>query len=165
MPEDRNRLLPALRRALFMRRLRRRQEEEVLPGAVPHLNFRERRLLRAMLRRPDRPWSLNAIWYTYLILPLTVVEFGEQLSTANLAFVRWTGGVRCLVLTEFGISELPGILALYQSVRPLPVLLRHGPRVAGLAWLMRRRDRAWRRRRRRELRSGEARHDDNGLLW
>jgi hypothetical protein len=165
MPDDRDRLLPTLRRALFMWRLRRQQEEDVPPGTVPHLNLRERRLLRAMLRRPEGPWTLNAIWYAYQIAPPAAVELGEQLSTANLAFVRWSGGVRCLALTEFGIGELPAVLALYQSTRPLPVLLRRGPRAAAAAWLTRRRDRAWRRRQRRQLRSGEARHDDNGLLW
>lgn len=161
MSADRNRLLPTLRRALFLRRLRRAREEEPPPGAVPHLNLRERRLLRAMLRRPEEPWTLNAIWYTFLILPLTIVELGEALSAANLAYVRWIGGVRCLVLTEVGSRELPDILALYHSTRPLPMLLRHGPRAAAIAWLLRHRDRAWRRRRRREL-SG---HDDKSLLW
>ncbi|MBR7838345.1 hypothetical protein KDL01_34060 [Actinospica durhamensis] len=166
MSEDPNRLLPNLRRALFLRRLRRQQAEEVPPGAVPHLNFRERRLLRAMLRRADQPWSLNVISFTFLIPPLTVVELGERLSPANLAFVRWINGVRHLVLTEVGISELPGILELYRSVRPLPVLLRHGPRAAALAWLTRHRDRAWRRRRKRELRADGASHrDDDSLLW
>ena len=61
MSDDQNRLLPSLRRALFLRRLRRSREEDVPPGAVPHLNRRERRLLRAMLRRPEEPWTLNAI--------------------------------------------------------------------------------------------------------
>ena len=163
MSDDQNRLLPSLRRALFLRRLRRSREEDVPPGAVPHLNRRERRLLRAMLRRPEEPWTLNAIWYTFLILPLTVVELGDRLSQANLAYVRWIGGVRCLVLTEVGAAELPDILALYQSSGPLPMLLRHGPRAAGVAWLLRHRDRAWRRRRRKELRSGGG--DDKSLLW
>jgi hypothetical protein len=167
MSEDRNRFLPTLRRALFQRRQRRLQAEEVAPGAVPHLNFRERRLLRAMLRRPEELWSLTEIWYRFLILPLTVVELGDRLSQANLAYVRWIGGVRCLVLTEVGIRRLPEILALYQSVRPLPVLLRHGPRAAGVVWLIRRRDRAWRRRRKKHLGTGEqtAVRDDHSLLW
>lgn len=50
-----------------MRRLRRLQEEEP-PGTVPRLNFRQRRLIRALLADPSQEWSFNAIWYTFLLM-------------------------------------------------------------------------------------------------
>ncbi len=82
----------SVRRALFMRRLRRAQQEQPLPGAVPHLGFRQRRLIRAMLAHPEEPWSLNAIWYTFLIMPATTTELGEKLTGAYLANIRWVEG-------------------------------------------------------------------------
>jgi hypothetical protein len=131
-PDD-DGFIRGLRRALFMRRLRRMQEEEPLPGAVP-------------------PWSLNAIWYTFLILPVTTTELGEKLSAAYLANIRWVEGKRCLTLTEYGVGEFPAILDLYRSQRPLVVLLSRGPRAAGILWRMRHRDRVWKRRLKREQR-------------
>jgi len=125
-----------------------------VPGAVPQLNFRERRLIRAMLAHPDEPWTLGAIWYTFLIMPMTVAELGGELSSANLAHIRWLDGKRCLTLTEFGVSEFPGILELYRSQRPFIVLLRCGPRSAGILWLLRHRDRVWRRALEHELPHG-----------
>lgn len=128
------------------------QEEEPLPGAVPHLGFRQRRLIRAMLAHPEEPWSLNAIWYTFLIMPVTTTELGEKLTGAYLANIRWVEGKRCLTLTEYGVGEFPGILDLYRSRRPLVVLLTGGPRAAAIAWRMGHRDRAWKRRLKREQR-------------
>lgn len=150
-PDD-NGFFRGLRRALFMRRLRRMQEEEPLPGAVPHLSFQQRRLIRAMLAHPEQPWSLNAIWYTFLILPVSTTELGEKLSAAYLANIRWVEGKRCLTLTEYGVGEFPAILDLYRSQRPLVVLLSRGPRAAGILWRMRHRDRVWKRRLKREQR-------------
>lgn len=154
-----------------MRQLRRAQEEQPLPGAVPKLGFRQRRLIRAMLAHPDRPWSLGAIWYTFLIMPITTRELGEELSAANLANIRWVDGTRSLELTEYGVSEFPGILDLYRSQRPMIVLLRSGPRSAGILWWMRHRDRVLRRARKRDALppggsgDGQDRDDDSTLLW
>lgn len=159
-----------------MRRLRRAQEEQPLPGAVPHLNFRQRRLIRAMLAHPDDPWTLDAIWYTFLLTPITVRELGEELSAAGLANIRWINGKRCLTLSELGVSELPGILDLYRSQRPMIVLFRSGPRSAGILWWMRHRDRALRRARKKELSKEHRKElppggsdgdgdDDSKLLW
>jgi uncharacterized membrane protein YgcG len=169
----RDSLLANLRRAWFLRNLHRRQEEEPLPGAAPHLNFRQRRLIKAMLAKPGEPWTLGVIWYTFLLLPMTVAELGEDLSQANLAYVRWIDGKRCLLLTEVGVAELPTVLELYRSQAPLLVLLRRGPRAAAVVWWLRHRDRKWRRRLRRERRklaggqaastvSGDSGHSDSG---
>jgi hypothetical protein len=49
----------------------------------------------------QQEWSFNAIWYTFLLMPFTVLELGEELAAANLAQVRWLNGKRCLTLTEF----------------------------------------------------------------
>jgi hypothetical protein len=148
-----------------MRRLRRLQEEEPPPGTVPRLNFRQRRLIRALLADPSQDWSFNAIWYTFLLMPFTVLELGEELATANLAQIRWLNGKRCLALTEFGIAEFPGILELYRTQRPLAVLMRRGPRAAAVLWYLRHRDRTLRRARKREqLPPGES-HDDERPLW
>jgi hypothetical protein len=166
-PED-NGFLKNLSRAWFMRQLRRAQEEQTLPGAVPHLNFRQRRLIRAMLAHPDAPWTLGAIWYTFLIMPITMREFGEVLSAAGLANIRWINGKRCLALSEYGVAEFPGILDLYRSQRPMIVLLRSGPRSAGILWWMRHRDRVLRRAQRKELPPGgpeNSSDDDSKLLW
>ena len=155
-----------------MRRLRRLQEEQPVPGTVPKLGFRQRRLIRAMLAHPDQPWTLNAIWYTFLIMPITTTELGERLSAAGLANVRWDRGRRCLELTEYGVSELPGILDLYRSQRPVIVLLRSGPRSAGILWWMRHRDRVLRRAQKKEQGkelppggSGKSGDEDSKLLW
>ena len=139
--DDRDRFLANLRRAWFLRRLRKRQEEEPLPGTVPRLDFRQRRLIRALLAHPERDWTLGAIWYTFLLMPMTVTELGEELGRANLAYVRWVEGRRCLALTEFGLEEFPGILELYRSQAPLPVLVRRGPRAAAIVWWIRHRER------------------------
>jgi hypothetical protein len=166
-PDD-DGFLTSLRRAWFMRQLRRAQEEQSLPGAVPHLNFRQRRLIRAMLARPDAPWTLDAIAYTFLLSPIIMREFGEELSTANLANIRWLNGKRCLTLTEYGVSEFPGILDLYRSQRPMIVLVRSGPRAAGILWWMRHRDRVLRRAQKKELPPGGPENnsdDDSKLLW
>jgi hypothetical protein len=170
-PDDGD-FLSSLRRALFMRRLRRAQEEQPLPGAVPHLSFRQRRLIRAMLARPQDPWTLNAIWYTFLIMPVTTTELGAELSAAYLANIRWIDGKRCLELTDYGVSEFPGILDLYRSQRPMIVLFRSGPRSAGILWWMRHRDRVWRRAQKHELPPGDSNRsgdgggdDDSKLLW
>lgn len=151
-----------------MRRLRRAQEEQPLPGAVPHLSFRQRRLIRAMLVHPQEPWTLNAIWYTFLIMPVTTTELAAALSAAYLANIRWIEGKRCLELTDYGVSEFPGILDLYRSQRPMIVLFRSGPRAAGILWWMRHRDRVLRRAQKRELPPGgsnESGDDDSKLLW
>ena len=165
--------LTNLRRALFMRSLRRAQQEQPPPGTVPHLDFRQRRLIRALLAHPDAPWTLGAIWYTFLIMPITTRELGEELSAAGLASIRWIDGKRCLEISEYGVSEFPGILDLYRSQRPMIVLLRSGPRAAGILWWMRHRDRAQRRllkkERKRELPPGGSPEnggdDDSKLLW
>jgi hypothetical protein len=159
-----NSLLANLRRAWFLRRLHRRQEEEPLPGAVPHLNFRQRRMIRALLAKPEQPWTLNAIWYTFLLLPMAVAELGDELSGANLAYVRWIDGKRCLLLTEYGVAEFPAVLELYRSQSPLVVLFRQGPKAAGLLCRLRHRDRVWRRKRRAELPKGQ-KDGGSGLLW
>jgi hypothetical protein len=170
-PDD-DGFLANLRRALFMRQLRHAQEEQSLPGTAPHLNFRQRRLIRAMLAHPDRPWSLNAIWYAFLIMPDTMRELGEDLSAAGLANIRWIEGTRSLELTDYGVSEFPQILDLYRSQRPLIVLFQSGPRSAGILWWMRHRDRVWRRGQKsahkNELPAGgsdENGDDDSKLLW
>jgi hypothetical protein len=157
-----------LRRAWFMRQLRRAQEEQTLPGAVPHLDFGKRRLIRAMLVRPHAPWTLDAIARKFQISPIEMREFGEELSAANLANIRWIDGKRYLTLTEYGASELPGILDLYRSQRPMIVLLRSGPRAAGILWWMRHRDRVLRRAQKKELLPGGSENgsdDDSKLLW
>jgi hypothetical protein len=74
------------------------------------------------------------------------------------------------VLTDYGVSEFPGILDLYRSQRPMIVLLRSGPRAAGILWWMRHRDRVWRRARKHELPPGGSNgsgdgEDDSKLLW
>jgi hypothetical protein len=153
-----------LRRALFMRRLRRAQEEEPVPGAVPHLDYRQRRLIRAMLAHPEEPWSLGAIWYTFLIMPIATTELGEELAAANLANIRWVEGKRCLTLTEYGANEFPAILDLYRSQRPMIVLVRRGPRAAGVLWRLRHRDRVWRRRLKQGEHGGRAERDDEHEL-
>jgi hypothetical protein len=155
-----------------MRSLRRAQEEQPLPGTVPHLDFRQRRLIRALLAHPDKPWTLDAIWFTFLIMPITTRELGEELSAAGLASIRWIDGKRCLEISEYGVSEFPGILDLYRSQRPMIVLFRSGPRSAGILWWMRHRDRVLRRAQkkehRRELPPGGSQkdgEDDSKLLW
>lgn len=164
--------LASLRRAWFLRSLRRRDEEPP-PGAVPRLNLRERRMIRSMLAHPEQDWTLDAIWYSFLLPPVTVTELGGRLSAAGLASVVWANGKRCLVLSELGTAELPSILALYRSQAPLVVLVREGPKAAGLLWWLHHRDRVWRRARRRELPRGRDPREDSdhgdgpgsGLLW
>ena len=166
-PED-NGFLTNLRRAWFMRQLRRAQDEQTLPGAVPHLEFWQRRLIRAMLARPHTPWTLDAIARKFLVTPIAMREFGDVLSAANLANIRWIDGKRCLTLTEYGVAEFPGILDLYRSQRPMIVLFRSGPRSAGILWWMRHRDRVLRRARKKELPPGgpdSSSDDDSKLLW
>ena len=166
-----------LRRAWFLRTLRSRDEEPP-PGAVPPLNLRQRRMIRALLAHPEQKWTLDAIWYTFLLMPVTVTELGGKLSAAGLASVVWVDGRRCLVLSELGVSDFPAILALYRSQALLVVLLRSGPKTAGVLWWLRHRDRVWCRARKRELAHGHAAHDDaarkdsehgdgsgSGLLW
>lgn len=160
-----------------MRQLRRAQGEQTLPGAVPHLNFQQRRLIRAMLAHPEDPWTLAAISSTFMLTPVTVRELGEDLGAAGLAYIRWIDGRHCLALSELGVSELPGILDLYRSQRPMIVLFRSGPRSAGILWWMRHRDRVLRRARKKELSKEHRRelppggsHEDGGdddskLLW
>jgi hypothetical protein len=166
---DQDGFLANLRRALFMRALRQAQEEQPLPGSAPHLNLRQRRLIRAMLAHPERPWSLDAIWFTFLITPITVRELGEELTAANLANIRWVDGKRCLTLTEYGAGEFPGILALYRSQRPMIVLFRSGPRAAGILWMMRHRERVLRRARKHDEPppggSGGSGGNGDKLLW
>jgi hypothetical protein len=172
-------LFANLRRAWFLHRLRR-VDEEPPPGSVPHLDFRQRRMIKAVLDHPEQDWTLNAIWYQFLLTPVTVAELGEKLSAAGLASVVWVRGERCLVVSELGTDEFPTILALYRSQALPVVLLRDGPKAAGAAWLQRHRDRVWRRRRKHELppstpspssrsKGDESGHDGDGpgsgLLW
>jgi hypothetical protein len=167
-------LFASLRRAWFLRSLRG-DEDEPPPGAVPRLNLRQRLMIRAILRHPDQNWTLNAIWYTFLLMPVTVAELGGKLSAAGLASVVWVNGKRCLVISELGTAEFPGILALYRSQNPVAVLLRSGPKAAGLLWLAHHRDRVWRRARKRELEqhrghnprdeSGNEGGPGSGRLW
>lgn len=153
-------LIASLRRAWFLRRLRG-DDEEPPPGAVPRLNLRQRRMIRVVLAHPDQNWTLAVICYTFLLMPITVRELGEKLSAAGLASVVWVNGKRCLVISELGTAEFPSILALYRSQAPLAVLLRSGPKAAGVRWWLRHRDRVWRRARKRELarRGGGGRGD------
>lgn len=138
-----------LRRAWFLRSLR--GGEEPPPGAAPRLNFRQRLMIRTILSHPDQNWTLGAIWYTFLLMPVTVTELGGKLSAAGLASVVWVNGKRCLVISELGAAEFSSILALYRSRNPLAVLLRSGPKAAALLCLLRHRDRVWRRARKHEL--------------
>lgn len=173
----------SLRRAWFLRRLRG-GDEEPPPGAAPRLGFRQRLMIRVILSHPDQNWTLGAIWYTFLLMPITVTELGEKLSAAGLASVVWVEGKRCLVVSELGTAEFPSILELYRSRNPLAVLLRSGPKAAGLLLLLHHRDRVWRRARKHELEQrdrgqsgrggrGESEHDGSerddgsgsGLLW
>jgi hypothetical protein len=164
--------IASLRRAWFLRNLRR-GDEEPPPGAAPRLNFRQRRMIRVMLANPGQEWTLTAICYIFLLMPAAVTELGEKLSAAGLASVVWVNGRRCLVISELGTAEFPLILALYRSQAPLVLLLRRGPKAAGVQWWLRHRDRVWRRARKRELLDGrdaqdESAHGDgpgSGLLW
>lgn len=161
-----------LRRAWFLRNLRRANEEPP-PGSVPPLNFRQRRMIKTILKHPDQDWTLNTIWYLFLLMPITVIELGEKLSAAGLASVVWVRGKRCLVVSELGASDFPTILGLYRSQALLVVLLRDGPKAAGVMWLLRHRDRVWRRARKRELPPSPRKDDESergdgpgsGLMW
>jgi len=143
-------LVASLRRAWFLRGLRG-DDGEPPPGAAPRLNVRQRRMINGILAQPDQNWTLDAIWYAFLLTPNTVIELGEKLSAAGLASVVWVNGKRCLVVSELGTADLPAILALYRSQHPLAVLLRSGPKAAGLVCLLHHRDRVWRRARKHEL--------------
>ena len=133
-----------LRRALFMRSVRKAQEEPPGGGAPP-VNLRVRYALRLLLRDSDKPWPLPTLSYTVLISQPKLYELGTTMSMAGLAEVIWFEGKRSIRLTELGMQEVPNILSQYRSQRLIVILFRDGPRAAGYAWVTRRRDRAWRR--------------------
>jgi len=153
-----------LRRALFMRSLRKVQEEPP-EWAAPPINRRMRRMLRMMVRTSDRAWPLPILSAKYLISQSVLYQLGTSLGVAGLAEVTWISGRRCMRLTELGIQEIPGILATYRSQRLIMILLRSGPRSAAYVWAVRRRDRAWRKAAARERESPDADAHETDLLW
>lgn len=138
-----------LRRALFMRNLRKAQEEPP-EGSAPPLNLRVRYALRVLLREPGRAWPLPDLAVKVMIGPSRLFDLGTTMSRSGLAEVIWFEGARSIRLTELGAQEVPNILAQFRSQRPLVILVRSGPKAAAYAWIARRRDRAWRRQLRRE---------------
>jgi hypothetical protein len=137
-------LWEGIRRALFMRRVRKAQYEWSGVGG-PEINRRMRRALRVMLTGPDQTWPVSQLCSKALISQESLYELGKGLSSAGLGEVIWGNGVRVMRLTELGRQEVPRILASYQSQRLVMILLREGPRSAGYAWVARHRDRKWRR--------------------
>ena len=151
---DRMGLGSGLRRALFMRGLRKAQEEPP-GGAAPQLGFRVRYVLRIMLREPDRTWPLALLSAKVMISQARLYDLGVAMSRSGLAEVVWFEGRRSIRLTAQGIEEVPNLLAQFRSQRLIMILLRNGPRAAGYALVTHRRDRAWRR----GLKQGNATQD------
>jgi len=151
-----------IRRALFMRRVRKAQEELSGVGG-PEINRRMRRALRVMLTSPGRAWPLNLLASKALISQKALYDLGKGLSAAGLGEVVWFDGLRCLRLTDLGVLEVPHILASYRSQYLVMILLREGPRSAGYAWVARHRDRKWRRALKREHDSAPPDADANEL--
>jgi hypothetical protein len=152
-----------LRRALFMRSLRKAQEEPP-DNVAPRINRRMRYMLRRMLHKPDQAWPLATLSSMALISQSRLYDLGVAFSTVGLAEVVWTDGKRCMRLTDLGAQDLPGILTLYRSQLLIAILLREGPRSAAYAWLTRHRDRVWRRAIKREQDSPESNAHETDVL-
>lgn len=151
---DRMGLGNGLRRALFMRGLRKAQEEPP-GGTAPQPGFRVRYALRVMLRDPGRTWPLGILSAKVMISQTRLYDLGVAMSRSGLAEVIWFEGQRSIRLTAQGIEEVPKVLAQFRSQRLIVILFRDGPRAAGYALVTRRRDRAWRR----ELKQADAAQD------
>ena len=152
---DRMGIGAGLQRALFMRAFRKAQEEPP-DGSAPRINWRIRYMLRMMLRKPEQAWPLPILSVKVLINQQALYELGTAFSAAGLAEVTWIDGQRCMRLTDVGIQEFPGILALYRSQLLIMILLREGPRSARYAWVARHRDRKWQRQLKHEHESADS---------
>lgn len=161
---DRTGLGSNLRRALFMRNLRKAQEEPP-EGSPPPLGLRVRYVLRLLLRDPGRSWPLPELSARVLISQSRLYDLGVAMTRPGLAEVVWFEGRRSIRLTALGVQEVPHILAQFRSQLPLVVLFRSGPRAAAFAWVSRRRNRAWQRqlRHRQAVRELEADAKPNEL--
>ena len=133
-----------LRRALFMRGVRKAQEEPP-GGPAPQLTLRVRYALRLMLRKPDRAWPLVELSARAMISQPALFDLGVAMGRTGLADLLWFEGNRSIRLTGLGIEEVPNLLAQFRSQNLIMILIRDGPRAAGYAWVTRHRDRVWRR--------------------
>lgn len=148
-----------LRSALSTRRRQKRRRAllESDDGEL-ELGLRLRRALRLMLREPGRPWPVREILWVSLMNPVRLQEAVDMLCKAAMAEVIWHDGVRCVRLSEYGLQEVPGLLADRRSQALVMILLRDGPRAARFTWAVRRRRRLWRRElEARERAEGESR--------
>src|ERR1700722_14118440 len=94
---DRPSLGSNLRRALFMRNLRKAQGEP--PGGEGmQPGLRVRYMLRLLLRDSERPWPLPTLSFTVLISPPKLYDLGTAMSRAGLADVIWFEGKRWMRL-------------------------------------------------------------------
>lgn len=142
--DDRIGLVDGLRRGLFMRRVRKSQED--LPGgSAPEPTRPVRRALRVMLGSPGRTWPLADLAARARIGRATLFDLGVAMSRTGLAEVIWFEGDRSIRLTESGFAQVPDMLAQFSSQAPAVILFRDGPRAFGFAFVTRHRDRVWRR--------------------